>query len=99
MEALLLRQRHFLRVETGKIRHLSFQLSQVHEGVDLVGKQDRLLLMHPSLVGRYLDKQVVGRDSAASRRHARLTTLVLTMHLRSAATVACPSADHHLGGP
>ena len=58
LEALLLWQRHFLRVESVQVGHLALQLGQLHQRVHLVGQQDRLLLVDALLVGTDLDEQV-----------------------------------------
>ena len=58
LEALLLGQRHFLRVESVQVGHLALQLGKFHQRVHLVGQQHRLLLVDALLVGTDLDKQV-----------------------------------------
>ena len=67
MEGLLLRELHFLRVEALCVGHLSVELGQVEQCVDLIGEQYRLLLMHVFLVCRYPYEEVVGKPSGAGR--------------------------------
>ena len=58
LEALLLGQRHFLRMESIQVGHLSLQLCQLHQRIYLVGQQHGLLLIDALLVGTDLDEQV-----------------------------------------
>ena len=58
VEGLLLWQINFLYVEACQVRHLTHQLPEVLCGVDLIGKQHRLLLVDSCLVGTHLDEQI-----------------------------------------
>ena len=97
MERLLLRQFHLLRVESGEVGHLSFQLCQVDEGVHLVGQEDGFLFVDASFVGAHLDEEVVAADGRPSLAHL-VVVVIVVVHLRSGTVVRCMSADGHLRG-
>ena len=73
-------------METGQIGHLSFKLNQVHQGIYLVGQQDRLLLVHTGLAGTHLDEEVAALDGCSCIAHVR-TVVVIIVHTGSTAMV------------
>ena len=92
METLLSRQLHLLGVETGQIGHFSIKLCQPDRSIDFVCKQYGFLLMHPLLVGTYLDKQVFASDSCPSITH--LHTAVFVMHVGTCIAILAGSTRH-----
>ena len=80
METLLLWQRYFLSMETCELRHLTFELCQVNESINLICEQDRLLLIHLLLIGANLYKQVSTRDCTSCSLHMWLI-IVIFVHL------------------
>ena len=49
-------------MEAVEFRHLSFQLRQVHQRIDLIRQQYRFLFVNTLLVGTDLDKKIGTRD-------------------------------------
>ena len=80
METLLLWQRYFLSMETCELRHLTFELCQVNESINLICEQDRLLFIHLPLIGANLYKQVSTRDCTSCNLHM-WRIVVIFVHL------------------
>ena len=94
MEALLLRQTYLLRMETGQVRHLSLKGCQVNKRINLIGQQDRLLLVNTLFVGTYTDKEVVTRNGTTGLTH--LMAVIVLMHLRGSTRIGCLSGNGYL---
>ena len=93
MEALLLRQRNLLRVEARQIGHLTIQLRQVNQCINLIGEQDRLLFVNAPLVRTHLDEQVVAGNLRTRCTHLRFLIL---MHVGSAIALPCCARHNNL---
>ena len=91
VEALLLRQRYLLRVEALKVGHLAIERRKVYEGVYLVRKQYRLLLMHVLLVGCHLHEEIFRRYSASRTMRRRNGVIV---HIWRRRTIVACGARH-----
>ena len=73
-ERLLLWQIHLLGIEALQVGHIATQLGELYQCINLIGKQDGLLLINTLFVGAYLDKQVAARDTTTGIAH--LSTIV-----------------------
>ena len=81
MERLLLGQFHLLRMESRQVGHLSLELSQVNERVDLVGQHDGFLFMNAAFVGTHFDEKVAAADGRPCLTHLMAVVLIV-VHLR-----------------
>ena len=63
-ETLLLRQIHFLGIETLQVGHITTQACQSYQRIYLICQQDRFLLVHTFLIGTHLDKEIRTGDLA-----------------------------------
>ena len=75
LETLLLRQLHFLCVESLEVGHLAVESCQLHERIYLIGEQNRLLFVHSLLVGAHLDEEVGTRYFASRSAHLRFVVI------------------------
>ena len=75
LKTLLLRQLHFLSVESLEVGHLTVESSQLYESIYLICKENRLLLVHSLLVGTHLDKQVGTGNIASGSAHLRFVVI------------------------
>ena len=79
-ETLLCRQTYLLGVEALQVGHITTQTGQPHKGIDLIGKEDRLLFIDTLLVGTDLDEKV--GTGYLTARISDFPLLVLTMLTR-----------------
>ena len=99
MHLLLLRQRHLTGIETLQVGHLTVELGETDQRIDLIGQQDRFLFADMLLGGRHLDEEVGTGDSTSCRPYLAVSTLLLL--LTSTLTIALGLArdpDLHLVG-
>ena len=83
LETLLLRKIHLLSMEALQVRHLTLQLRQRDQGIDLIGEQNRFLLINTLLVGTHLDEEIRSGDMTASISQLGLIILLALLTGRS----------------
>ena len=76
LEALLLRKFHLLCVETLQVGHLTLQLRQRDQGIDLICQKNGLLLIDTFLVGAHFDEEIRSGDMTAGIPQFRLIILL-----------------------
>ena len=64
METLLLRKRHFLRMESLQVRHLAVQRSKVYKSINLIRKEYWFLLTNTTFAGANLHKEIISTNLA-----------------------------------